>query len=419
MGPLKHLVILAILATTLVFAIPEEEERRKKAIGIFNIVKFDNDVCQSNNMNMNGTCYTAEECSDRNGVASGTCAEGYGVCCIITLSCGATTSENCTYLEQAASATPATDPTPAGATSCTYTICPRDSTINRIRFNMQMFTIAGPVGVPASEATGTPTAASATTIPAVGQCNSDVFSVTGAPVICGTNNGQHVIVDTDGTQCVNAVFGFAGAGNMVRYTIHVLQFANSNEMGGPPGCLQFFTGATGTVSSFNWAGAATTTTSVHLANQNYDVCVRPLATACVLCWAVPTTASFGVSVSPTPTAGASGTGAACTSDSITIPFGFATAAAAMGVFTAPLPALPASTFCGRFLNSASAATANGPVCSPFFSLGVNFDGAEAGVGAAIGTANTNEVAIGVAGNTGAFGTSGFSLMFTQTSVGCP
>merc|ERR1712048_135380 len=326
----------------------EEEERRKKAIGIFNIVKFDNDVCQSNNMNMNGTCYTAEECSDRNGGASGTCAEGYGVCCIITLSCGSTT-----------------------------------------------------------------------TIPAVGQCNSDVFSVTGAPVICGTNNGQHVIVDTDGTQCVNAVFGFAGAGNMVRYTIHVLQFASSNEMGGPPGCLQFFTGATGTVSSFNWAGAATTTTSVHLANQNYDVCVRPLATACVLCWAVPTTASFGVSVSPTPTAGASGTGAACTSDSITIPFGFATAAAAMGVFTAPLPALPASTFCGRFLNSASAATANGPVCSPFFSLGVNFDGAEAGVGAAIGTANTNEVAIGVAGNTGAFGTSGFSLMFTQTSVGCP
>ena len=31
---------------------------------------------------MNGTCYTAEECASRDGVASGSCAEGYGVCCI-------------------------------------------------------------------------------------------------------------------------------------------------------------------------------------------------------------------------------------------------------------------------------------------------------------------------------------------------
>ena len=28
-------------------------------------------------------------------------------------------------------------------------------------------------------------------------------------------------------------------------------------MGGPAGCLQFFTGATGTVNTFNWATATT------------------------------------------------------------------------------------------------------------------------------------------------------------------
>merc|ERR1712061_446805 len=248
---------------------------------------------------------------------------------------------------------------------------------------------------------------------------SDSFTAPGAPIICGSNAGQHMYLDSDGATCLTNVFSFDGDSTTRALDIMVTQYDCKGQMGGPPGCLQFFTGTTGTVSSFNWQGAATRSTSVHLANQNYDVCVRQLANACVLCWAVAPTGSFGVSVSPAAIAGQAGTGATCTSDSITIPFGFATAAAAMGIFTAPLPALPASTFCGRFLNSANAATANGPVCSPFFSLGVNFDGAEAGVGAAIGTADTNEVAIGVAGDLGAFGTSGFSLMFTQTSTGCP
>jgi len=425
MGPLKHLAILAILATTLVFAIPEEEERRKKAIGIFNIVKFDNDVCQSDNMNMNGTCYTAEECTDRNGVASGTCAEGYGVCCIITLTCGSTTSENCTYLEQAASANPATDPSPAGATSCTYTICPRDSTINRIRFNMQMFQIDGPVGIPTTEQSGTPTADAATSVNSVGSCNSDVFVVTGTqgpyPVICGMNNGQHVIVDTDGTECVNAVFAFAGNGNMVRYTIHVLQFASSNEMGGPPGCLQFFTGTTGFVRSFNWQGQADRTTSVHLANQQYDVCVRQLEPACFICWgqedsgsATGGIGSFGISESSSATNTAAGTRATCDgTDRIRIPLGFDGLAGVTG-FQNAIQNLGDSTFCGRYLNANDGATTDGVVCSPFFWLTVDFDPFEGGTGATVDTADTNEVAVGDASETtGPFGTMGFSLQFEQ------
>ena len=34
----------------------------------------------------NGTCYTTEECEDKSGTADGTCAEGYGVCCICKIS---------------------------------------------------------------------------------------------------------------------------------------------------------------------------------------------------------------------------------------------------------------------------------------------------------------------------------------------
>ena len=42
---------------------------------------FQNSVCNTEAA-MNGTCYTAEECSDRDGVADGSCADGYGVCCV-------------------------------------------------------------------------------------------------------------------------------------------------------------------------------------------------------------------------------------------------------------------------------------------------------------------------------------------------
>merc|ERR1719422_1445511 len=92
---------------------------------------------------MNGTCYTADECTSRDGVASGSCAEGYGVCCIITVSCGGSTSENCTYLSQAASTTPNTDSDDLNQ-QCSYSICPRTSTVNRIRLDLMMFMIAPP-----------------------------------------------------------------------------------------------------------------------------------------------------------------------------------------------------------------------------------------------------------------------------------
>ena len=39
-----------------------------------------NTVCTADS-GLDGVCYTTEECEDRSGTSSGTCAEGYGVCC--------------------------------------------------------------------------------------------------------------------------------------------------------------------------------------------------------------------------------------------------------------------------------------------------------------------------------------------------
>jgi len=426
MGALKYLALLGILATTLVNAQPGKE---KKAIGIFNLVQFPNDVCAGSGT-QSGTCYTAEECTTRNGVASGTCADGYGVCCVITLACGGSSAENCTYLTQT-----------AATADCTYTICPRDSTINRIRLDLTMFQIASPVSPTTAEANGDAPASTQTKRAALGHCTVDTFSVTGAPTICGTNTGQHMIVDTDGTACVKASFSFGGdAGQTRSYNIKVLQYARSDvDGGGRPGCLQWFTGNTGTVSTFGWTGV----TSTHLANQDYNVCVRKNVGNCFICWAATTTGSatasgsFGLSNGGSAAIAAkSGTGAACATsgtaamlaannpidsgDFVFIQGGVAvTGAATTASATTATAAVGGGRFCGRFLNGANAATAQGTVCSRRtpFQLGVNTDGIEAANANGFAQAAANELADGA--NAGAFdgplGTIGFQLSFSQLS----
>ena len=44
------------------------------------LFRFPNSVCSGTSYN--GTCYSSTECSQLGGTSSGTCAAGYGVCCI-------------------------------------------------------------------------------------------------------------------------------------------------------------------------------------------------------------------------------------------------------------------------------------------------------------------------------------------------
>jgi len=454
MGPLKQLALLAIFATA-VYA-EEPSDKAKKAIGIFNIVKFNNDVCNTGNQ-MNGTCYTAEECTDRNGVASGSCADGYGVCCVITLTCGATTSENCTYMSQEPSGTPATDSDESQ--SCTYTICPVTESVRRIRLEMATFEIEGPHAVALDGAAGATTAADASDNTAdagnaIGQCRGDQFvaasGLGSSPIICGTNPGQHMVLDTDGSMCVKAMFTFGVGGNQQRsYRIHIVQFGEFNDMGGPAGCLQYYTGEMGTVSSFNWNGIRTST---HLVNQNYDVCIRQRADACQICWAPISPAGAGMSgafvgaIQGTFGVSNGGTGAAATpmsgadiacvaaagadsADFVTILGGNANVAAGgANLINAAIAAGEGGVdrFCGRYFNvmpgAATGAAVDGSVCSRVtpFKLGVHFDdheavGAAAMVGA-VGQANVNEASAGAAVNDSPLGVIGFQLGFAQ--LGC-
>ena len=65
-----------------------------------------------------------------------------------------------------------------------------------------------------------------------------------------------MIVDTDGEKCVTASFVFGGDAITRQYEIQVLQYDKSNDLGGPPGCLQYYIAnkvfGKKSVKTFNW-----------------------------------------------------------------------------------------------------------------------------------------------------------------------
>ncbi|CAK9796676.1 hypothetical protein ANTPLA_LOCUS925 [Anthophora plagiata] len=145
--------------------------REKRLFPLFTLVKFDNNVCIGLN-GENGTCVAASECSQRGGVTSGVCANGYGVCCIVTASCGETTTNNNTYFVN-----PNYPSTFDGTISCQLTLVKSHPTVCQFRLDFIQFNIRGP------ETTNH-------------QCVYDQFIVSGGnpvPAICGSNTGNHRI----------------------------------------------------------------------------------------------------------------------------------------------------------------------------------------------------------------------------------
>merc|ERR1711913_116767 len=80
-----HWAFLPLLVTAVSAAAVEQEETRDgKLFSIFQIVKFNNEMCTAVDGTM-GTCYTASECTTKGGEERGNCASGFGVCCVAVL----------------------------------------------------------------------------------------------------------------------------------------------------------------------------------------------------------------------------------------------------------------------------------------------------------------------------------------------
>jgi len=406
-------------------ALAEPQDRAGK-LSLFNVVRFDNDICEGDKRN--GTCYTKEQCEDRDGKESGTCAEGFGVCCILELECGDSSSDNNTYLVNS--------DVEAGK-GCTYEICPAASSVCRIRYDFTENTIASPVAVTNRfDADGTGISHGAT-----GSCTTDSLHISNSgagssPVICGNNKGQHMILDSDGKGCQEVVFNIGAKTETRKWEIQVTQYTCNDlemTMGGPKGCLQYFTGD-GNMRSFNFPDLATVTTKgtitasmVHLNNQHYNICVKKTTGKTRICYApvgncaISKEGTFGISRETAAAAKAEAVvDSLCVTDYLEFPNGVQHAAAkANADAITKVSDKDVFKICGRFIGTMSTVDVCNSICSvkaPYV-IRVNFDEEEVAGGPALANADKKahlDVNEHITLTKGAPGTVGFMFNFVQS-----
>lgn len=271
---MKHLRNILFVSLSVFIIQAAESLRHEKSFSLFNVVKFRNSQCTSTAAaSQAGVCYTSQECSDLGGSAQGNCAASFGVCCIITVStCGSTVTQNCTYIENTNFPQAVT-----GVTACMYSMTRCSSDICQVRLDFQNPTnLAQPVA-------------------ATGLCNAENLAIVGGkaqtslsinpPTLCGLLSGQHLYLDAGSASTV-ATLNFAlAAATTAMWRIKTSQIECSAAWRAPQGCLQYYTGGTGTVMSFNFDGLCTQAacaSGAFLQEQSYQVCFRQEKGMCVI-----------------------------------------------------------------------------------------------------------------------------------------
>merc|ERR1712223_23595 len=256
----------------------KSHDRDGKLFSLFTIVNFKNVPCTSSislasgsTQFRNGTCFTQSECSSKGGNAKGNCAAGFGVCCVFLYDSSSDTQVNYndTYIQN-----PSYPSTYGESNSISYTVNKCSDDICWLRLDFETFTTLGPA---ATEET-------------TGDLCVDTFTVTASvstssvPVICGDNTGQHIYVDigNESGGTATLAFAFTGTSTARKWDIKVAQIPCGTTYGPRDGCLQWFTGLTGRITTFNFNTAA----GPHLPNQNYQACVRREAGACCVEYSV-------------------------------------------------------------------------------------------------------------------------------------
>ena len=191
----------------------EDRDRQSKVFGVFNVVTFPNSACGASN-GYNGTCFTSSECTAKGGTASGTCASSFGVCCVFSISCGSTSSQNNTYAIISSYSTSSGtflswfsfNEVLSDSDPCIYTFCKANSNVCKLRIDYDTMVLSDPVTISST--------AVATDSTKIGDCNTDTLTVSSpgqyhhhvtrcwsllsghstAPTICGYNTGQHMWV---------------------------------------------------------------------------------------------------------------------------------------------------------------------------------------------------------------------------------
>merc|ERR1712026_561815 len=334
------------------------QNKKGKAFSLFSVVTFPNVECTTTmTPAMKGTCVTQEECQNTGNTvatASGNCASGFGVCCFRCITEPGAVTESLTHIESEGFPTPvaalAAEPvTPLNRAFPIMT----DSSVCAVKFDFINVQLKDPA--------------------AAGTCDDTLTVVTPARnpgagfvpgALCGVLTGQHVYVD------VNTAGGAMAATININndntpfnrvWKILVQRIACNSPDLPPAGCLQFFTGLSGLITSFN--GARMNNAQQMIENQQYRVCIKRGAGMCSVTYREADAAgqidSFGLgpaNANPTPAAGNVGG-----------PTGVAACAAATHQF---ITIQPIGKICGGVLSPVEGQAVAGPVTSNEFGLTV-------------------------------------------------
>ena len=145
------------------------------------------------------------------------------------------------------------------------------------------------------------------------------------PLICGYNTGQHMYLDaSEGLTGTNPAFQITTTGttNERFWQIRVDQIYCGETHSPPDGCVQYHTGKTGTVVSYNYGY---NDDFHHLGSQDYTICMRREKGQCKIGYhPSPTGNSFYLSFQPASASGVPKSRSGedgCVADFITIPRG--------------------------------------------------------------------------------------------------
>lgn len=234
-------------------------DRKGKVFSLFNVVRFKNDACQGISNEGTGSCLSQQDCSSKGGISDGNCASGFGVCCIISITaCRATVNSNCTYVRN--EGYPAADSN--NGRTCSVSINRISDDICQIRLDFE-HTTQFPLG---SEPGSCGEIGDSLTVSSPHSSSLSAFP----PALCGTLSGQHMYFESGRTSSLAGkidILQGTGTGER-RYNIKVSYIHCNSKVRAPSGCTQFFTGLTGTITSYNFAG------NQLLENQLYSNCIR-------------------------------------------------------------------------------------------------------------------------------------------------
>ncbi len=225
------------------------------------MISFPNDECTStSDSTIRGTCLSFSECNDQGGSQAGNCAAGFGVCCVFSFSSSGSTvtvNRNSSYLSNSEYPSSA-----AASTTSTYSIEPSTpSDICYIRLDFNTLVVTGPTANTGACGTDTVTVTSPI---------STTANTASPPVVCGTLSGQHMYVETgssgSSSATITITLGASSTGGTHRIKVGMIECTSTSKP--PSGCVQYFTGTSNTVQSYNYQGGQL------IQSQFYTNCIR-------------------------------------------------------------------------------------------------------------------------------------------------